>query len=470
MKIFKYFILFFIISFNISGQLLLSEYVEGSSYNKYIEIYNYSNESVNLYPDYVLASCTNGCVNGNNFYINEFPEGAVVAPGDVYVVAATQADQSILSQADFTFQYCCGNGDDAYALMLSCCTGDVFDSENALDIIGSEDTWEEGLGWDVAGVDEATKNHTLVRKGSVLTGNIGNWSMSAGTNADNSEWIVLEQDDFSNLGFHNYDNSGSTNVFGCTCMEADNYNAEANIDDGSCVVYGECSDPVALNYSGELCGLVQLSFEDEDCEYEVEFFSGCYWCDLAINYFDFNYEITASNMTLAITDFSNLINGDVVGVFYITDDGYIACGGSATFEGQQMAIAAWGDDPSTSFTDGFEGGDSFMFLVFRDDMVYETATVLNSTTPFTAIYGDNNFGQVTEFSITNEFIENCELPLGVSEDCSQFFDISEHESNEKEVIISYDFLGRNVNCLNKSGLYLVKYNDGSVEKKYFSNH
>lgn len=470
MKTLKSFILFFIISFNITGQILLSEYVEGSSYNKYIEIYNYSNESVNLYPDYVLASCTNGCIDGNNFYINEFPEGAVVAPGDVYVVAATQADQSILDQADFTFQYCCGNGDDAYALMLSCCTGDVFDSENALDIIGSEDTWEEGVGWDVAGVEEATKNHTLVRKSSVLTGNIGNWSMSAGTNADNSEWIVLEQDDFSNLGFHNYDNSSGTNVFGCTCMEADNYNAEANIDDGSCVVYGECSDPVALNYSGELCGLVQLSFEDEDCEYEVEFFSGCYWCDLANNYFDFNYEITASNMTLAITDFSNLINGDVVGVFYITDDGYIACGGSATFEGQQMAIAAWGDDPSTSFIDGFEGGDSFVFLVFRDDVVYETSTVLNNTTPFTATYGDNNFGQVTEFSITNEFIENCELPLGVSEDCNEFFDISEHESNKKEVIISYDFLGRNVNCLTKLGIYLVKYNDGSVEKKYFSNH
>ena len=47
---------------------------------------------------------------------------------------------------------------------------------------------------------------------------------------------------------------------------------------------------------------------------------------------------------------------------------------------------------------------------------------------------------------------------------------SEHESNEKEVIITYDFLGRNVNYLHKSGIHLVKYNDGSVEKKYVLRH
>ena len=88
------------------GQIFFSEYSEGSSYNKYIEIYNYSNETVSLYPQFVLTSCTNGCIDGNNFYINEFPEGALIAPGDVYVVAANQADEAILNEADYTFQYC----------------------------------------------------------------------------------------------------------------------------------------------------------------------------------------------------------------------------------------------------------------------------------------------------------------------------------------------------------------------------
>ena len=165
MNFLKIFFSFFILSvFSVNGQIFFSEYAEGSSYNKYIEIYNYSNEVINLYPDYVLASCTNGCINGSNFYINEFPEGAFVSPGEVYVVAATQADQSILDQADYFFQYCCGNGDDAYALMLACCTGEVFDSENAIDIIGDEETWEEGVGWDVAGVEQATKKSYINKK------------------------------------------------------------------------------------------------------------------------------------------------------------------------------------------------------------------------------------------------------------------------------------------------------------------
>ena len=116
----KLFIFVVIFSNPIYSQILFSEYSEGSSYNKYLEIYNYSDETIDLYPNFVLASCTNGCLDGNNFYINEFPEGASVAPGDVYVVAASQADQLILDEADYTFQYCCGNGDDAYALMLSC--------------------------------------------------------------------------------------------------------------------------------------------------------------------------------------------------------------------------------------------------------------------------------------------------------------------------------------------------------------
>ena len=109
MRIVKIIAVIFLISFVVDGQVFFSEYVEGSSYNKYVEIYNYSDQVVNLAEDFVLASCTNGCLNGSNFYINEFPEGASILPGEVYVVAATQANETILSQADHTFQYCCGN-------------------------------------------------------------------------------------------------------------------------------------------------------------------------------------------------------------------------------------------------------------------------------------------------------------------------------------------------------------------------
>ena len=64
---------------------------------------------------------------------------------------------------------------------------------------------DPGSGWEVCGESNATKDHTLVRKSSVTAGNAGNWDVSAGTNADDCEWIVLDQNDWSNLGFHDMD-------------------------------------------------------------------------------------------------------------------------------------------------------------------------------------------------------------------------------------------------------------------------
>ena len=69
-----------------------------------------------------------------------------------------------------------------------------------LDVIGQSifdsDYADPGDGWDVAGIVNGTKDHTLVRKASVTTGNAGDWAKSAGTNENDSEWIVLDSDDW----------------------------------------------------------------------------------------------------------------------------------------------------------------------------------------------------------------------------------------------------------------------------------
>ena len=415
------------------SQILFSEYSEGSSYNKYLEIFNYSNETV-LLSQFVLTSCTNGCLNGNNFFINEFPDGASIEPGEVYVVASTQADQLILSEADFTFQYCCGNGDDVYALMLSGLTGDFFDAENALDIIGDDTTWQEGVGWDIAGVSEATKNHTIVRKSTVSEHNAGNWSLSAGTNIDDSEWIVLEIDDWSNLGFHNFDDT-LIDIYGCTDFLANNYNPSATIDDGS-------------------------------CDYGTVFYNGCYTCDLAANFFDFSYLITESNMSIAITEIENLLVGDTIGVFYIGIDNVIKCGGSSVFEGDNMAISAWSNSSLSSDYNGFNSGDTFIFLLLRDGVVYEMSYEMNNNPPFTNVFGSNAFGQITEFTVAGEFMEECNLPLGVSMDCEEFFDITERDYEPKSILTT-DIFGRVIkNKTSSNSLFFEIRNDGTCEKKF----
>ena len=70
-----------------------------------------------------------------------------------------------------------------------------------------------------------------------------NWAMSAGTNAEDSEWIVLEQNDWSNLGVHTSPCSVDA-VFGCTDEAACNYDNLATDDDGSCQMPNECASNV----------------------------------------------------------------------------------------------------------------------------------------------------------------------------------------------------------------------------------
>ena len=220
---------------------------------------------------------------------------------------------------------------------------------------------------------------------------------------------------------------------------------------------------MALNFNPN------ANIDDGSCDYDELYVSGCYWCELAANYFDFNAPNTGNNMTIAISDTSDLIDGDVIGVFYVDSEGFINCGGSANYEGGQLAIAAWGDDPSTFDLDGFSNGDSFIFLVFRNDLVYETSTILSDTAPFTTTYGNNNFAQISSFSITSTFVEECVLPLGVDEDCNEFFDILENQSLNRQLVLETDLFGRIINTDSKSRFYFRVYDDGTIEKKYYLN-
>ncbi|MBT6711022.1 MAG: hypothetical protein HOB22_04845, partial [Candidatus Marinimicrobia bacterium] len=175
--------------------LFFSEYGEGSSNNKYLEIYNGTGTDVDLTGLAFPNVSNDPSTVGEYEYWNTFPDGATVAAGDVYVIAHGEADEAILAEADFTFTYL-SNGNDGFCLV----EGD----EGAYTIVDCIGDWNgnPGDGWDVAGVVEATKDHTLVRKAIVTEGNGGDWASSAGTNESNSEWVVLDQDTWDYLGSH----------------------------------------------------------------------------------------------------------------------------------------------------------------------------------------------------------------------------------------------------------------------------
>ena len=108
--------------------VFFSEYAEGTSNNKYLEIYNNTGADLDL-SAYSLSSCSNGCDETGEFDYPDnvtFDAGTIVAAGDVYIVAHPDADASILAEADYTdFQYL-SNGDDAFALTLAGATADAY--------------------------------------------------------------------------------------------------------------------------------------------------------------------------------------------------------------------------------------------------------------------------------------------------------------------------------------------------------
>ena len=216
------FMFFNVLQAQVTSPLFFSEYAEGSSNNKYLEIYNSTDTTVDL-SSYALARVSNAPSTVGEFeYWKAFDEGAVIAPGDVYVIAHGSSDPLILAQADMIFNSL-SNGDDGYALVYG-----VEEDYQILDFLG-DFNGDPGSGWEVAGVSNGTQNHTLVRKISVSQGN-SDWTVSAGTNAEDSEWIVFDIDEWSYLGTH----AELSSILGCTDETAFNYNANADLEDGSC--------------------------------------------------------------------------------------------------------------------------------------------------------------------------------------------------------------------------------------------
>ena len=177
--------------------LYFSEYAEGSSNNKYVEIYNASSMSVDL-SNYQIKGTNNGTAWGDNGE-RELSLTGTLASNSVYIISTDAADQSILNKADLSLPYESPvhyNGNDAIGIFGKDSSGSF---TVVLDVIGVESSDPGPAGWNVAGVSGATKDHTLVRKVSVTKGNT-NWENSAGTSSSDSEWEVKDIDDWTSLG------------------------------------------------------------------------------------------------------------------------------------------------------------------------------------------------------------------------------------------------------------------------------
>jgi uncharacterized protein len=164
-------------------ELFISEYIEGSSNNKAIEIFNGTGASVDLVTGaYSLQYFFNGSATAG-LTINLLSS---VADGDVYVVAQAAAGATILAQADLTNGAGWFNGDDAIVLRKA---GVVIDSIGQVGMDpGTE--WGSGL--------TSTFDNTLRRKAAVESGDPN----SSDPFDPAVQWDGFAVDTFDGLGAH----------------------------------------------------------------------------------------------------------------------------------------------------------------------------------------------------------------------------------------------------------------------------
>jgi uncharacterized protein len=164
-------------------ELYFSEYVEGSSNNKALEIFNGTGAPINLAT--------------NNYNIQFFFNGATtagltinltgtIANTDVYVIAHSSANAAILAQADQTIGGGWFTGDDAVVLRKG---------TMIIDVIGQVG-FDPGTAWGSGSV--STNDHTLRRKANVCGGDTN----SADAFDPGVEWDGFANDTFTGLGSH----------------------------------------------------------------------------------------------------------------------------------------------------------------------------------------------------------------------------------------------------------------------------
>lgn len=168
-----------------SATLLFSEYVEGSSYNKALELFN-TGEAVDFSLDnYVI----NIYVNGATAPRYSIGLTGLMAGQDTFVVAHSSADTAVTSVADLLWGSLSFNGDDAITLVHD---GVIVDRIGQVGFDpGSE--WGTGL--------TSTQNNTLRRNTEVVLGDPDALLVFDPA----MQWQGYDNDDFSNLGNHSVD-------------------------------------------------------------------------------------------------------------------------------------------------------------------------------------------------------------------------------------------------------------------------
>ena len=223
-----------------SANLIISEYVEGSGYNKAIELYNTSSSEISL-GDYTLQRYS----NGSSTVSTELTLSGTLAANSTYVIvnADSRADAALIAKADLSDSVVNFNGDDALVLMQGTTVVDSFGQRGV----------DPGSSWSEGGVE--TANKTLRRKDGIVTGRV---TPDASFNPS-EEWAQFDQNEFTGLGSH-AGNGGGTEP------EPDPIDPIVCAADKTLIsaIQGEGNESPLVDTLVELEGIVTADFQGDD--------------------------------------------------------------------------------------------------------------------------------------------------------------------------------------------------------------
>ncbi|CAN5534304.1 hypothetical protein BH10BAC1_BH10BAC1_11500 [soil metagenome] len=186
------------------NELFISEYVEGTGYDKAIEIYNPTTSSINL-TGYRLERFSNGSATSTSGGVLNL--SGTIAPGQAFVITnnntgAPPTSPALTAMADLldnpypapTYM----NGNDAIVLYNGTAIVDIFGKTGDAAMVTAYG-WSDAFPYDGSAGTNWTEDHTLVRKASVMQGVTVNPSPEFIVTA---EWDSLPVNTFTGLGSH----------------------------------------------------------------------------------------------------------------------------------------------------------------------------------------------------------------------------------------------------------------------------
>ena len=213
---------------------------------------------------------------------------------------------------------------------------------------------------------------------------------------------------------------GSCSIAGCTNENASNYNPLATVDDGNCVIEG-CMDATAFNYSDD------VTLDDGSCLVTVNI----QYDSVVVTSSTTVFNIAENSVTLSLGD--SVINSeDVIGAFQIINN-ELVCVGFSNWSDEDISIELAQDDLSTTEVDGYVSTEPIYWIANQD----------NTGVNYLLEVEINEVDFITDITVNTNVILGCTDPnaanynsaAGVIEDGSCISDVSINDLIDNGIVL-----------------------------------